>query len=160
MGIFYTLHSLTPDLKDAGQRNSRIFLIGMFLYVLTYVILKNLVFCKKLDEKIYETLFVGILIMFCADVFTMGFVYKNYFGRSITNEANEIWGDGDKKFDYDDTNHKYTQKTNKINYVEQIIDENKTPIKIPIVVSKIENFEEISKKSNNSKHSRHSKHNK
>ena len=117
MPIFYILHTLSPNTKgtdlNEGQRNSRIFLIGMFLYVLAYIVLKNLVISGKLDSDLFDAMFVGLLIMFCADGFTMGFTYKNYFGRSITNEAKEIWGDGEKDHIYDEKTHKFT-KINKV----------------------------------------------
>lgn len=118
MPIFFTLHNISPPATetgiDDGQRNSRIFLIGIFLYVFIYVMLKNLVFTGKLEEQLYDTLFVALLILFLADGFVMGFIYKNYWGRSITNEAVEIFGDSKKEFDYDDETHTYIKKSDKI----------------------------------------------
>ncbi len=162
MPVFYTLHCLTPAAKesgcDEGQRNSRIFLIGMFFYVLIYIILKNMVFSGKLDEKLYDAIFVGLIVMFLADGFTMGFIYKNYFGRSVTNEANEIWLDGEKKFYYDEKTHTYVKKIEpaEIN-INKIISNNKnTDIFKKSEQNKIEKISHNSNRSNKSSKSKKS----
>jgi hypothetical protein len=115
MAILYLLHNLFPSAEYSeiteGQRNSRIFLMGMFIYTLIYIMLKNCELNGTISEFIYPTYKVGFYIMFIADVAVMAWTYKNYFGRSVVHEVNEIVSDKTKSnFDYDEKRHKYIQK--------------------------------------------------
>lgn len=40
----------------------------------------------------------------------MAWIYKDYFGRTITNEAGEIWLDSSSAHEYDEKTHKYSPK--------------------------------------------------
>ena len=153
MPIFYLLHCISSSAEDSGceegQRNSRIFLIGMFLYVLTYVCLKNLVILGKLNSEVYDSIIVGVIVIFCADAFIMGYVYKNYFGRSIVNEANEVLLDGDKtKFEFDKKNHTYikakVEEKSNIDEIANIYPFMEAKPKLDNADKQIEPFEKVS----------------
>ena len=116
MPIFYFFHNIIPSADKSGitwgQRNAKLFLIGMFFYVLIYVTMKNMQLKGLIDDKMYDPLFVGLLILFFVDIFVMACLYKDYFGRSITNEVGEIVGDKkwDDKYNWDNKNHTYKRK--------------------------------------------------
>ena len=105
MPIFYTLHNLSwGDKLTAGQRNCRTFLIGMCIYVVIWVILKNLQIGQGGNSK-FNALFTGMLILFLADASVMAYLYKIQYGRFLTQE---IIADPQKDdWKWDDKNKKY-----------------------------------------------------
>lgn len=114
MPIFYLLHNCIPSAEDSnithGSRNGRLFLFGMFFYVVLYVVLKNMQLNGAIHEGLYDSIFVGLIVMFLADGFVMSWIYKDFFGRSITNEVGEVWGDKEPDYEYNDETHKYNRK--------------------------------------------------
>jgi len=95
-----------------GARNARLFLMGMFIYVMIYIYLKNIQLSGTIQEQFYDSIKVGLYILFIADICVMGYIYKNHYGRSITNEVGEVIHDKQStEFDYDETKHKYIKKT-------------------------------------------------
>lgn len=124
MAIFYILHNIIPHAESSkitdGQRNARLFLIGIFIYVVLYIVLKNLELNGTISEFMYPTYKIGLIVMFVADISVMAWIYKNYFGRSVTSEVHEILNN-DKKFDYDDKNHTFVKINNLINNDEKNI---------------------------------------
>ena len=124
MCIFYLLHELTgfnPEIPD-GKRNTRIFIFGIIIYCLIYIFLINLSHNNIFDKNICDAIFWCGLILFLSDVFIMGYTYRNYYGRSITNELitnEDKWLYDEKKHKFYDikkgkknnfTNNKYTNK--------------------------------------------------
>ena len=106
--IFFTIYNLNwGQTLTLGQRNCRIFLYGICIYLIVYLILKNLQINGILG-KLYDTLFTCLWILLICDVAVMAYLYRQYFGRSITQELNphdkELWS-------YDAQTHRYTQIT-------------------------------------------------
>jgi hypothetical protein len=118
MPIFYILHSVAKAPAEnelQGPRNARIFLLGAFIYVCLYIFLKNMVINKRITQVEYGPIIVGFIVLLFADIFAMGYVYKSYFGRSITAEAGEIiCSVPHDKYNYDEKNHKYTYNNTKL----------------------------------------------
>lgn len=115
MPAFFIIHSLLPLASDfgyhEGRRNSILLLLGMFVYVVLYVYLKDLAIRGIIDDKFFDTIFVGLLVLFLSDCFVMGVTYKNYFDRSIFNEIDEVVSTNEiKKYKYDEKTHKYIKK--------------------------------------------------
>jgi hypothetical protein len=84
--------------------------MGMFFYVVAYICLKNAQLNGVIHNGLYDTLFVGMMVMFLSDAFVMAWIYKDYFGRTITNEVSEIWLDSLPAHEYDKKTHKYSPK--------------------------------------------------
>lgn len=117
MAIFYLLHNIIPhNSKEGGttdgQRNCRLFMIGVFIYVSIYIFMKNIQLKGTIQEEWYESLKVGLYVLIIADVMVMGYIYKDYYGRSILHEVNETVNNKliDEVFDYDKPTHKYSKK--------------------------------------------------
>ena len=109
MGIFYTIHSLNwgQNLKD-GQRNCRTFLCGTALYLAIYLIIKNL-HINGYIGKMYDAMYSVLIVIIVADLAVMGYIYRNYFGRSILHEMTPP----DQKRDgwyYDEETHTYSNQ--------------------------------------------------
>ena len=125
MAILYMFHNLFPSAEYSGitegQRNARVFLLGMFIYTLIYIMLKNCELNGTISEFIYPTYKVAFYTMLIADFCVMAWTYKNYFGRSVLNEVGELISDDSKsKYDYDYKKHKYIRKNeNKQNENQQ-----------------------------------------
>jgi hypothetical protein len=68
------------------------------VYVVIYLILKNLNIMGYL-RGLYDALFTTLIVLFIADIAVMGYLYRNYFGRSITHELS------------DDSNTRYNSET-------------------------------------------------
>jgi len=105
MCIFYLLHELTgfnSDIPD-GKRNSRIFILGIILYCLVYILIINLWDKNCVGKNMCDAIFWAGLILFLSDVFIMGYIYRSYYGRSIVEEINSdqdewLWDDQTHKF--------------------------------------------------------------
>ena len=117
MPIFYILQNMLPSAKDSGktfgQRNVTVFLAGMFLYVVLWVVLKNMSLSGKITDKVFDTINVAFCVLFLSDAFVTGWIYKDFYGRTILSEVGENFGDGNKNYDYDEKTHKYTKKKSK-----------------------------------------------
>ena len=88
----------------------------------------------------------GLIMLFTADIATMGYLYRAYFGRSIINELDQHTDD---KWKYDDNNHKYSLKTENDIKLEEKIDHLKSDynsIKIDAIRDEIKDY--VSKKKN------------
>ena len=105
MCIFYLLHELTgfnSDIPD-GKRNSRIFILGIILYCLIYILIINLWDKNCVGKNMCDAIFWAGLILFLSDVSIMGYIYRSYYGRSIVNEMDNsqdewLWDEQTHKF--------------------------------------------------------------
>jgi hypothetical protein len=104
MPLFYTLHNIIPADNYSGVRNTRLFMLGMFLYVVIYILMKNMQLIGKIETEFYQTLFTGLIVLFLADVFVMGWHFKDYYKKSLTGEIKNIFGG--KKEDSETENRK------------------------------------------------------
>lgn len=103
MPIFFTIYNLDWGKKlSNSQRNCRIFVYGMCIYTLIYVLLKNLQISKQFGER-FDIIYTAIFVLFFVDVVTMAYLFRSYFGISIFEET---LGKTDGK-KYDPTTHKY-----------------------------------------------------
>jgi hypothetical protein len=116
MGIFYFLHNFFPEEpNNHGKRNSKIFIIGIFLYVMLFLFIKHIqVTCPNVDVY-YNNIQYGLIIIMIADIAVMGWLYKSFFGRNILHEVTD-----DENHVYDESTHKYIKndknnKNNKVN---------------------------------------------
>ena len=95
MPFFYALHNIMSLGSDSesdytnGQRNCKLFMFGVFLYVVLYVYMKNIQLSGHIKEEWYETLKVGLYVMIIADICVMSYIYKDYYGQTILCEVNE-----------------------------------------------------------------------
>lgn len=103
MPLFYLIHNLPwgQHLSD-GQRNCRTFLFGVCIYMGIYLIFKNLQLHGYLGGM-YDALYSAFIVILCADVAVMGYIYRSYFGRNILHEL----GHADEKQYYDPITHTY-----------------------------------------------------
>jgi hypothetical protein len=122
MPIFYTLHSILPwsDSLTEGQRNCRLFMIGSFIYVIIYVLLKNLQYYGYIDKIMIDAYLNALFYLILADAAVMAYIYKSYYGRSILNEVNADDKDSDKWI-YDNNTHKYYVKPEQVKILEKEI---------------------------------------
>lgn len=106
MPIFYTIHNFGwgKDLTD-GQRNCRTFIYGACVYIVLYIILKNMQINCGMDKR-FDTLFMGLFFLIIADICVMAYTYRSYYGRTITNEC-ILTNEDTSKWKYDKDNHKY-----------------------------------------------------
>lgn len=130
MAIFYILHNLIPlaskknGLTD-GQRNCKLFLLGVTIYVLIYIYLKHIQLSQFIQREWYESLKVGLYIIITADVSVMSFIYKDYYGRSIIHEVKETLDSKLKNESghvYDKTTHTYKNVNTKAKVKPKLID--------------------------------------
>jgi len=136
MPIFYTFHHLIhytfdPTNKSNGQKNCMTLLLGTVVWVLIWVLLYSFK-----NTFYYEALRTGFLVILIADVATMAYIYKSYYGRFITNELGEDpsttswkYNENTKKYKHKDAydhridNYEKRQEFNK--YLEKLDEENK-----------------------------------
>ena len=121
MCFYYILHSLRNDKsKDSnGQKNTRTFIFGSMLYIIVFMVIMH--FSLK-RYKIFDILKAGLIMMFIVDAAVMFYVYKSYYGRSITREL----FDNDEKYRFDKDKDKYEKKTDGDIKLENEIDKVKT----------------------------------
>lgn len=118
MAIFYLLHNIIPiGSKESGvtdgQRNCKLFLLGVFIYVMIYIYMKNVQLAGAIHKEWYESLKVGFYVLIIADISVMSFIYKDYYGRSILHEVDETINHKlkeDLDHEYDESKHKYKRK--------------------------------------------------
>ena len=105
MAIFYFLHHVLPntDTFKEGKRNSATFLFGAFLYAVVYVVIKN--FQLKYGKYV-DALLSALFVIFIADVCTMAYIYKSYYGRNILYELKD---EDQSDWIFDEKNHKYVK---------------------------------------------------
>lgn len=125
MCIFYLLHELTNFNSDIpnGKRNSRIFILGVILYCLIYILIINLWDKNYFSQNICDAIFWAGLILVLSDISIMGYIYRNYYGRNIINEMESV----NDEWIWDDLTHKYYQTKNilKIDKNNSILANNK-----------------------------------
>lgn len=130
MAIFYLIHSLTSkdESESNGGKNCRTFMIGAIIYIMLYMLLMH----WSLKNPTYAGFTKSAMIMLMiADISAVGYLYKNYYGRSILHE---VPGDDDEKnWEFDDDNHKYKEKPLSSKIVEQAVEN----IKIDIAQEKV-----------------------
>lgn len=165
MAIFYLLHNIIPVAQKEigvtdGQRNCRLFLLGVFLYVVIYIYMKNLQLSKIIHEEWYESLKVGFYVLIIADVFVMSFIYKDYYGRSIIHEVKETINSklkDDYDHEYDENQHKYKHKL--VNNIF-LTKETKKTDKISKLVNKIDDIKKENKENKENEENKENKENK
>lgn len=121
MPIFYTLHELFNTIGinegdngkiEHGKRNSKLFLIGMFIWVVIFVLFMNLKLGYFGHVNIWiDSIFYGLIVLFVSDVLVMAYIYKSYFNREIFWEIDSP-DISEETFNYDESKHKYVKKTN------------------------------------------------
>ena len=118
MPLFYLLHSsdVWSKKQTNGQRNSKTFLFGMFVYSLIYIILFNLYLKGSIDKVTYDALYFIGVVMFLSDLSVIGYTYRSYYGRSLLNEVGEIADitPKDSKWEYDKNTDTYIRKKNAV----------------------------------------------
>jgi len=117
MPIFYTLHNVFSDLKvnespsgkiEHGKRNSKLFMLGTFIWVVIFVLVWNLKMGYFGKVGLWaDSLVYGLFILLFADLFIMAYVYKAFFNRNVFWETVD---DDLDHFDYSEKTHKYTRK--------------------------------------------------
>jgi hypothetical protein len=111
MPFYYLLHNVLPDRPPAfteGKRNCATFMIGSFLYLVVFVIVKNLALRFGVCM---EPVLHALLPMWIADCSTMAYVYRNHYGRNILNEMSIDGEDDQMAWMYDEATHKYRRPT-------------------------------------------------
>lgn len=105
--LWYACHSFLPASKEPGhgKRNARTFLVGAFLYIVLYVILKNLQlkYGSWYGAMPIDAALSGLFLTILADGATLGWLYKLHYGRTITHEL----GDDNGKYEFDKDTGKY-----------------------------------------------------
>jgi hypothetical protein len=103
MAIFYFLHHVLPntDTFKEGKRNSATFLFGAFLYAVVYVVIKN---CQLKYGKYVDSLLSALFVILIADICTMAYIYKSYYGRNILYELKD---EDQSDWIFDEKTHKY-----------------------------------------------------
>lgn len=86
------------------KRNCRTFMIGVVLYLILWMIIKNLKVQSK--NPIYDAIESGLLVLLIADISVVSYTYKTYYGRSIITEINNP-GCNSKELKWNDMTHKY-----------------------------------------------------
>lgn len=116
MPVFYLLHSsdIWSKKQTNGQKNSKTFLFGMFIYSLIYIITFNLYLKGSIDRVTYDAIYFICIVMFLSDVAVVGYTYRSYYGRSLLNEVGEIADitPKDNKWQYDKNTDTYIRKPN------------------------------------------------
>lgn len=103
MVFYHLLHNVLPEtdrFKD-GKRNCCTFIYGSALYAVVYVLFCNL---KLYHGVALEPICRALFLVWMADVATMSYVYKSYYGRSILHEVSS---DDQRNWVYDEVTHKY-----------------------------------------------------
>jgi len=120
--LFFIIHQLVPTYENEyGRRNSRVFIYGIVLYCLCYLLIVNLLLYDKISQLLYDALFWIGFILILADIAVMSYEYKYFFGRNILNEVKELNSDdNEKNWNYDEQAHKYT-KVPENNIIKPII---------------------------------------
>ena len=104
MAIFYLLHNIEWGSElSSGARNARTFLVGSVVYALLYTIVAHWI---RTQSDLYESLRLFVTMVFIADLFTMGYTYRNHYGRTILNEL----GDNDSEWEYNAKRDRYRKK--------------------------------------------------
>jgi len=106
MPLFYTFHHLIHNTfnvtnKTDGQKNCITLLLGTIAWVLLWVFLYS-----YKNAFHYEALRTGFIVILLADLATMAYLYKAYYGRFITNELGEDPSTTSWKFDEADKKYK------------------------------------------------------
>ncbi len=119
MPVFYMLHELfnTIGVNDDGEkiehgkRNSKLFLLGIFIWVVIFVLFMNLKLGYFGQVGIWvDSIFYGLIVLFMADALVMAYTYKSYFNREISWEIDSP-DNSEVMFNYDEAKHKYIKKT-------------------------------------------------
>jgi hypothetical protein len=118
MCFFYLIYNLTSKGKSEkdGPKNARTFIIGAILYIVVFMVIMNLSLRYKFQSGILKS---SLILLLVADIATMGYLYKSYYGRSILNEADI---DNDKDWKFNEKSHKYDRKTTGDKKVEAEMD--------------------------------------
>lgn len=110
--FFNIFHELIPENKENyGRRNSKVFLLGILLYCVCYIILMNFYIYDYISKIMFDAIYWVCFILFISDCSVMAYEYKNYFGRTIFNEIGE---ENKQKWKYNEKTHKYINKLNNV----------------------------------------------
>lgn len=123
------------DIFTAGKRNCATFLFGTIVYGVLYAVLKHF-------QIIYGVLMEAVLTVFAvmifADMCTMGYIYKRYYGRNILYEV--AADENEKKWNFDKDTHKYSRKSYAELLAMKLEDDKKTIIMKEIYDKQIEDL--------------------
>lgn len=149
MGIFYTLHHILPSAtnKEYGKRNTRVFMIGAIIYIILYAILRHTQLIPKFTKS-FDILNTCFILLFIADVASVSYLYKSFFGRTIISE---IGTKNNKKWLYDKEKHTYKVKSVNDIKLENKIDDINFDNKLKNIIENTENIIENEKKIKNKK---------
>lgn len=106
--IYYLLHNFLPEtdtFKD-GKRNCLTFMFGSLCYSIAYAVLKNF---QLMYGVVLDAFITALLLTLGADMCTMAYIYKTYYGRNILHEIGAEREQKDWK--YNDDTHKYRRTT-------------------------------------------------
>ena len=123
MCIYYIIHTLTnkSNAENNGAKNCRTFLFGSVIYIILYMVLMHFSLKNPFSYDIFKT---GLILLIGADIATMAYIYKSYYGRFIINEFDE--NNDNWKFNKD--THNYKKKTDSDYMIEKEINNLKTDI--------------------------------
>jgi hypothetical protein len=107
MGVYYMLNSIFPSAKvgEYGKRNTQIFMLGSVIYIIIYALLRHLELSSNYSKS-YDIFHSCFILLVCADVASVSYLYKSFFGRTILNELS---ANNEKKWHYDIQNHTYKE---------------------------------------------------
>lgn len=107
MPVFYFLHEVLPNSETfkEGKRNSATFLFGSFIYAIIYVIIKNL---QLKYGKFIDSILPAFTMILIADMCTMAYTYKIYYGRNIFYELKD---ENQEDWVFNEKIHKYIKPT-------------------------------------------------
>jgi hypothetical protein len=106
MGVYYMLNSIFPSAKvgEYGKRNTQIFMLGSVIYIIIYALLRHLELSSNYSKS-YDIFHSCFILLVCADVASVSYLYKSFFGRTIFNELTV----NEKKWHYDIQSHTYKE---------------------------------------------------
>ena len=120
--LIYLLHqsSLWSHIQG-GKRNARAALVGFMAYIAVYVILDGVYRSMGWDLEFLPTIRTGLFLAFAADVCVMGWIYKDFYGRMVTEEVGVRSG-----WVYDKEQHKY-------HYLPEAVNANKRMVQSEMI---------------------------
>ena len=146
MCIYYSIHSLTKkaDGEKDGPKNARTFLFGSMIYIIIYMFLSHYGLKNK---QLIGLLKTGFYLLLLADLATMAYIYKSYYGRLITNEILSTDKE-DKDWKYNEKKHEYSLKTETDKKIENEIEKVQADYNMKEINKLKEKLETVDEKEN------------
>jgi hypothetical protein len=126
MAIYNIIHTLMHYISGSssetsdGKTNSRTVLIGTILWCVVWVMMYTL-----RDNYFFPVLRNVFIVVVFADICTMAYIYKSYYGRSIINEIGQ-----EEEWKYDYKGKKFTRKDEYDRYINDINRQNDIDIEL------------------------------